>query len=259
MSSAGSSESTDSIEAPRAQALIRREFGNLIWQVGADLHMDAASTATAALYFQRVFLVEKDGFDATLICMASLWLASKLCETKHRLRDIVNSVRLVRSMYKRPASLSMESYWCIRDAVTSYEQLVLRAMAFEVEPSLAHATLLEFAWMLRLGSGSGGQLEMAWRLLADSFASELCALHAGPRLALAALCLAGELARRVPHLQVEAEGFARDLYHLCREPGLRDYLGLGPRSGLDEIEAICVELLAVHEGELWAEHDGHGI
>ncbi|CAJ1364515.1 unnamed protein product, partial [Effrenium voratum] len=106
------------------------------------------------------------------------------------------------------------------------------------------------AWLL---GAEGALLTLAWSLLNDAFRSEVCAMAAGEKLALAALLLAAELSRRVPELQQDAERLAQRLHRLLREPQLEEFLGLAEG---DDVEDVCRELLAVYEDALGLPKEG---
>lgn len=276
-----------------------RRHGGVVWRVGIDLALNPVTTATAAMYFQRFYLVEQQGnFDAMRVAMACVWLASKVCEEKTRLRDIVNSflalqehggvaqvnhagkasvarlfsvqsgLNASRTSSKRCADgdvkkqrpgtsnsgkedevLQMEEYWSLRDDLVVCEQAVLRAMAFDVEPTSAYSFLLEFVWLLNCGAKEQGIVTLAWTLLNDAFCSEICAVSPPARMAIACLLLAAEMGRRVPHLKAQAEHVASNVDSICREPHLEDFLCLGPSSGADEVEELVRSMLAVYEVE----------
>jgi len=233
------------------ETLFRRRFGGLIWAVGLDLRMSPVTIATAALYFQRFFLVEKRGdFDAMRIAIACAWLASKVREEAYSLRDIVNAFAVVDGRAEESKALQMEAYWALRDEVVLHEQAVLRAMAFDVEPTPAYTFLLEFAWLMNFRRGGGGLTALAWTLLNDSFCSDICVARPPERVALACLLLSVELGRRKPLLQEEAEHTVSSVHVLFQEPRMEDFLGLGRDSGGCEIEAICQDLLAVYEANV---------
>mmetsp|Transcript_32881 Transcript_32881/g.54100 ORF Transcript_32881/g.54100 Transcript_32881/m.54100 type:complete len:263 (-) Transcript_32881:78-866(-) len=239
-----------------------RRHGGLVWRVGVDLALGPVTTATAALYFQRFYLVQQQGdFDAVRIAMACVWLASKVCEEKTRLRDIVNSFLALHGCEASPQVekttkangstdgevMQMEAYWALRDDLILCEQAVLRAMAFDVEPTPAYSFLLEFVWMLNCDAREQGLITLAWTLLNDAFCSEICAVSPPARVAMACLLLAVEMGRRVSHLRAEAERVASNVDNICREPHLEDFLGLGSSSGGDELEELIRNLLAVYE------------
>merc|ERR1719378_1058594 len=108
-----------------------------------------------------------------------------------------------------PQVMQMETYWGLRDEVVFHEQIVLRAMAFDTEPTPAYTFLTEFAWLFGCDTGDGGLLCTAWSLLNDAFCSEICALWQPPRLALACMLLAIEICRKVPELQAESAKVAK--------------------------------------------------
>merc|ERR1712100_251955 len=107
--------------------------------------MGTVTVASAALFFQRFFLAEKAGdgtFDAIRVAMACVWLSSKAREDSCRLRDIVNSFTVLKSGSGPDGQvLQMEAYWSLRDSLVLYEQAVLRAMAFDAEPTPAYSFL----------------------------------------------------------------------------------------------------------------------
>jgi len=144
---------------------------------GADLQLDVVITASAALYFQRFFLAERQGtFDAGRVAMACVWLATKVCEEACRLRDIVNAFLALAGQAEEGRVLQMEAYWALRDDVVLLEQAVLRAMAFDAEATMAYSHLAEIAWLLGCGqSETSGLVPLAWSLLNDAFCSEVCA------------------------------------------------------------------------------------
>merc|ERR1719468_680723 len=142
-------ETDDGDVGPDAAALFRRRHGGLIWRVGVDLRVDPVTTATAALYFQRFFLAQKEGeFDATRVAMASVWLASKVREDGLKLRDIVNSFLALEASDRANDSLMrMEAYWLLRDELVLHEQALLRTMASDrANDSLMR---MEAYWLLR--------------------------------------------------------------------------------------------------------------
>lgn len=235
--------------------LFRRKFGGLIWRVGIDLQMNTVTIATAALYFQRFFLAEgRDRFNATHVATACVWLASKVQEDGRRLRDIANAFAALCGREQETRELRMEDYWTMRDAFVLHEQAVLRAMAFDAEPTPAYGFLTEFAWLLACDGGERGVASLAWTLLNDAFCTDVCALWPPSRVALACLLLAVELGRRSSEkeLQTEAARVAGHVDRLCREPHLEDFLGIGHGSGGDEVEEICRDLLAIYEADCGA-------
>eukprot|EP00927_Polykrikos_kofoidii_P078408 TRINITY_DN75235_c0_g1_i1.p1 TRINITY_DN75235_c0_g1~~TRINITY_DN75235_c0_g1_i1.p1 ORF type:complete len:304 (+),score=66.06 TRINITY_DN75235_c0_g1_i1:77-913(+) len=230
----------------------RRKFGGLIWRAGIDLRMHTVTIATGALYFQRFFLAEgRDHFNATHVATSCLWLASKVSEDVRRLRDIANVFAALSGREEKMTELQMEEYWALRDEVVSHEQAVLRAMAFDAEPTPAYSFMTEFAWLLNCETGDRGVASLALTLLNDAFCTEVCALWPASRVALACVLLAVELGRRSSDkkLQVEAGRVAGNVDRLCREPELEDFLGISRRSGSDEIEGICRDLLALYEAD----------
>eukprot|EP00930_Biecheleria_cincta_P077163 TRINITY_DN64438_c0_g1_i1.p1 TRINITY_DN64438_c0_g1~~TRINITY_DN64438_c0_g1_i1.p1 ORF type:complete len:264 (-),score=38.93 TRINITY_DN64438_c0_g1_i1:15-806(-) len=230
--------------------IFRRRWCGLIWSVSRDLGFDTISAASAALYFQRFYVAEKEEeFDARRIAISSLWLASKVREGGCRLRDIVNSFEIFLGRRGDEKGMSMEAYWTLRDELVLHEQALLRAMAFDAELTPAYAFLTEFAWMLGAVPANQGVLSLAWTLLNDAFCSEVCVMSAPERLSLGCLVLAIEMSSRVPELQKQAAHLATKLDQLLREPLLEDFLGLGPHSGAEEIEDVCRDLLAVYQAE----------
>ncbi|CAK0862447.1 unnamed protein product [Prorocentrum cordatum] len=205
--------------------LLRRRFGSLIWRVGADLQMSPTGTATAALYFQRFLLVApssgEEGFSTLRAAMSCVWLASKTLEEPQRLRDVANAFLALeaRSAGRGAPVLEMEAYWALRDEVVWHEQVVLRAMAFDAEPTPAYALLAELGQVLCGAGEARGVPALAWALLNDAFCSEACAVWPPAPLAAACLLLAVELGRRAPWLRGEAERVRGRLARLCREPG----------------------------------------
>jgi len=243
--------------SPDAPALFRRRMGSLVWRVGADLELGTVATATAALYFQRFFLVEKEGsFDAVRVAIACVWLSAKVNEMAVRLRDIVNSFLALQGQGQEGKAMQMEAYWTLRDELVSHEQAVLRAMTFDVEPTPAYAFLSEFARLVHCEPGERGLVALAWTLLNDAFCSDLCALTPAPRMAMASLLLAVEMGRRVPELRREAERVAGCVDALCCEPQMEDFLGLSAGAGGDELEEVCRDLLALYEVD--RKHAGAG-
>merc|ERR1712228_959685 len=97
-----------------------------------------------------------------------VWLSSKVTEEAHRLRDIVNSFIALEDGTEVKEVMQMEAYWALRDELVQHEQAILRAMAFDTEPTPAYTFLAEFAWLLR---GGHGIVSLAWTLLNDVFCS----------------------------------------------------------------------------------------
>ncbi|OLP95992.1 Cyclin-related protein FAM58A [Symbiodinium microadriaticum] len=227
--------------------LKERQWGRLMWTVAADLGMDTVATATAAHFFQRFCLSERQGdFDPHRLAIACVWLASKVRESPCRLRDIVNSFEIFLDRVQDEKGMPMEAYWALRDDVVTYEQVLLRAMGFDVELTPAYAYLTEFAWLLSSESNDAPVLSLAWTLLNDAFRSEVCAMASPDRLALSCLLLSFEMSRRVPEHQLPADRLAQRLDRLLREPQLEGFLGLSQDRGADEIEDICNDLLTVY-------------
>eukprot|EP00929_Paragymnodinium_shiwhaense_P107281 TRINITY_DN73375_c0_g1_i2.p1 TRINITY_DN73375_c0_g1~~TRINITY_DN73375_c0_g1_i2.p1 ORF type:complete len:374 (-),score=92.72 TRINITY_DN73375_c0_g1_i2:41-1162(-) len=266
-----------------------QHYGRLIWRVGIDLKLQTVTVATACQCFQRFFLQEDQAtFDVFNIAVVSVWLATKCQEdeedglgrrirgNKPRLRDIANSFYALTGRQEEAKALQMEDYWILRDNLVQYEQVLLRAMGFDCEPTTAYIYLLEFAWLLNchgcssLGSSKRstygvasaavrggpkpsdkeqGVVALAWSLLNDAFCSQICALSSPARLAMACLLVAVELSRRAGStgLKAEAATMAKCLDALSREPGLEDFLGLGAESGAEEMEELCQDLLSIYE------------
>merc|ERR1712224_92213 len=137
------------------------------------------------------------------------------------------------------------------DDLVLHEQVLLRSMAFDVEPTPAFSLLLEHAWLLNCQSANGGVVMLAWALLNDAFCTDICALAPPGRVSLGCLLLAVEMGRRVPELQREATEISANLHSVCRVGELEAFLGLtaGSDEGL-EIEGICRDLMGLYEAEV---------
>ncbi|CAE8711735.1 unnamed protein product, partial [Polarella glacialis] len=167
---------------PDTSTDFRRRWGGLIWSVGVDLGLDSVTTATAALYFQRFFLTEKEGvFDARRMAISSVWLASKVREGMCRLRDIVNSFESLTGRVEDEKGMSMEVYWALRDELVLHEQALLRAMAYDAELTPAYTFLTEFVWLLNSSPSEKSVIALAWTILNDAFCSEVCVMAAPDR------------------------------------------------------------------------------
>merc|ERR1712107_686685 len=116
-----------------------------------------------------------------------------------------------------------ETFWEIRDEVVAHEQAVLRAMAYDTEPTSAYIFLTELCWLLKCGHGIAS---LAWTLLNDAFCSEICAVAPAARVAMACILLAVQLGRRVPEIREDAERVAKHVDHLSKEPCLDEFLGI---------------------------------
>merc|ERR1712232_1194931 len=146
-------------------------------------------------------------------------------------------------------TIGMEEYWTLRDELVAHEQALLRALAFDTEPTLAYVFLAEFAWIVRCDKGDQGLASLAWTLLNDAFCSELCALWAPAQIALACLLLAVELGRRCPAHRAEAGRVANSVERICKEGQLERFFGLGPGKGAEALEEICKELLDAYAAD----------
>jgi len=93
-------------------------------------------TATALLVYHRIYDYDQmatfEELDPYLVASSSIWIATKGCEELQlRLRDVVNVVYRALNPDAKPLALD-DSYYDLRDSITTVELLLLRILQFQI-------------------------------------------------------------------------------------------------------------------------------
>lgn len=88
---------------------------------------------------------------------------------------------------KPPYSIVSEEYHTMKEMLADYEQVVLRALAFDLNAKHPYNYLLNYCKYLRLNEGIA---QMAWTIVNDSYYSNtICLRYKSHEIAVAAIYL----------------------------------------------------------------------
>eukprot|EP00743_Colponemidia_sp_Colp-15_P013084 GILK01015077.1.p1 GENE.GILK01015077.1~~GILK01015077.1.p1 ORF type:complete len:221 (+),score=24.59 GILK01015077.1:32-664(+) len=156
-----------------------------IHQTGFRLRLPQLCISTAIAISHRFFAERSTTkFDPFVLGCAALFLAGKVCECPRRLRDIINTAHHVVHNNTTVEIPKMEEYWSQRDLVVQYEQLLLRTLAYDVNPEYTYQYLLIYLKML---GGSQEIAQVPWNMLNDSYRTTLCLEHSASAIAVGVL------------------------------------------------------------------------
>eukprot|EP00741_Cyanophora_paradoxa_P003927 tig00000737_g3820.t1 len=170
---------------------LRVSGADFIQETGVKLRMPQFVIATAIYFFHQFF--QHNSFACTereTVPLACLYLASKSEEHCRKLRDIINVAYRVRNPDKAPLRVGKE-YWDMKELLIVTEQMLLRALAFDMSVDLPYKYLLNYLKSLRVPKSFS---QLCWALVNDSLGSTLALQYRPHVLAAGAIHLASRLA-----------------------------------------------------------------
>ena len=161
-----------------------------------------------------------------LVAVACMFLACKVDENVRRLRDVINVLNRIQTPEKEPLSLLDKEYLRMKDVISDHEQIVLRALMFNVKVRLPYKYLVNYVACLQ---GSEGLLQLSYAIVNDSFRTTLCLRYKANDIASASIFLAAKLCgTTLPYSEDanvqennannEKELLPRPWYHLFQTP-----------------------------------------
>ncbi|WVO17750.1 hypothetical protein L204_105448 [Cryptococcus depauperatus] len=200
----------------------------LIQEAGIMLDLPQNTMATAQVLLHRFYYVSSlASFGVNDISISSLFLASKLCETTVRLRDLINVYLVLLARIQHILSLSSdyplqsgilsheedaqdpiwrdfnfniprphdEVFWDWKDVVTASEMQILKRLGFNMQVDLPYSHMINYLRILDLVfEDQVGQ--MCWSVLNDMLLTPLYAIHPPHTLA----CISILLTTRLLHI-----------------------------------------------------------
>ncbi|KAG1706630.1 Cyclin-Q [Nymphon striatum] len=162
-------------------------------ELGAKLKAKAVTIATAACLFHDFIEKASDpqNYDLILVTATCMYLAGKIEEDHHRVRDIINVVHNMLDPSSAPLELG-EHYWNLRDSVVQCELLILRLLKFRVSYNHPHKYLLHYwnslsNWLHNEDVDKIPILRTCWALLSDFYLYPTCLQHKPQHVAIAVL------------------------------------------------------------------------
>ncbi|KNC78445.1 hypothetical protein SARC_09120 [Sphaeroforma arctica JP610] len=149
-------------------------------------------------------------FDAPLISLSALYLASKVVECPCRLRDAI-SVAYCHLHPEQPLlEVNGDLYWELRDSIVTCEMLILRCVNYNVDIVLSHKYLYIYAMALCTAMADGKKwarqtTQLAYMIINDSFRSADVVAKAPNVIAASALYLSLRLLDKSVAIQGESQ------------------------------------------------------
>jgi hypothetical protein len=167
----------------------RYYYVDFMLKAGYLLEVPQTTTATGIFYFHK-FCAAFQKYDKQLVAVACMFLACKVDENVRRLRDVINVMYRIQSPEKEPLSLLDKEYLRMKDIISDHEQIILRALMFNVRVRLPYKYLVNYVACLQ---GSEGLLQLSYAIVNDSFRTTLCLRHKPNDIAAAAIYLASRM------------------------------------------------------------------
>eukprot|EP00741_Cyanophora_paradoxa_P008776 tig00001374_g8493.t1 len=153
---------------------LRVSGADFIQETGVKLRMPQFVIATAIYFFHQFF--QHNSFACT--------------ERETEAQDIINVAYRVRNPDKAPLRVGKE-YWDMKELLIVTEQMLLRALAFDMSVDLPYKYLLNYLKSLRVPKSFS---QLCWALVNDSLGSTLALQYRPHVLAAGAIHLASRLA-----------------------------------------------------------------
>jgi hypothetical protein len=119
-----------------------------------------------------------------------VFLACKVDENVRRLRDVINVMNRIQHPEREPLSLLDKEYLRMKDIISDHEQIILRALMFNVRVRLPYKYLVNYVACIQ---GSEGLLQLGYAIVNDSFRTTLCLRYKPNDIAVAAIHLAAKM------------------------------------------------------------------
>eukprot|EP00039_Didymoeca_costata_P000638 m.46611 g.46611 ORF g.46611 m.46611 type:complete len:221 (-) comp10390_c0_seq1:714-1376(-) len=189
----------------------------LIRKIGLKLELPSWTIGSALVYYHRFNLSPAaDSVDDSLLSISCVYLATKAEETLRSLRDVITCG--YSCLYPRANVLPVDAFYQeLRESVIRAEQILLRALAFDVTVTHSQKYLLHFVTLIdqqskdpETRSNLRAVADLGWTLITDSLLSQRLSDIEPEYLAITSLWLASET------LQIEV-GVRDATRHLCPE------------------------------------------
>ncbi|OXH31594.1 cyclin-dependent protein kinase regulator [Cryptococcus neoformans] len=202
----------------------------LIQEAGVMLKLPQSVMATAQVLLHRFYYVSSMcSFGVNDVSISTLFLASKLCESPVRLRDLINTYLylLARTQHLlnlpadqpfHPGLLSQsdgsekdrlwegfkfsvpgfhdEIFWDWKDVITASEMQILKRLGFNMQVDLPYNHMINYLKILDLVF-EDDVTQMCWSILNDMLLTPLYAIHPPHTVACISILLTTRL-RRIP-------------------------------------------------------------
>ena len=148
-----------------------------------------------------------------------MFLACKVDENVRRLRDVINVMNRIQYPDREPLSLLDKEYLKMKETISDHEQIILRALMFNVRVRLPYKYVVNYVACLQ---GSEGLLQLSYAVVNDSFRTTLCLRYKPNDIAVASIYLAAKMCDiALPfseEVKEDSEPFTRPWYHLFQTP-----------------------------------------
>jgi len=168
--------------------------------------------ATSIIFYHRFYKfirdeqIPDDKYDKYQIACSCVFIACKCQETLRSLRDICNVLQRIRYPQKPNFSLNCPELAKLKQSISMHEQIVLRALAYNVRISVPYSYVGPYLKCLNFGDPEGVKMEDPVRdlqlqrllqctcsLLNDSLRTDLCITHKSHEIAVGCIYLAARL------------------------------------------------------------------
>jgi cyclin L len=176
------------------ETLVRIATCGLVQEAGILLRLPQVVMCTAQLLVQRFFFRKSlTKYDATVVAMGALFLASKLEENLRRSRTILNVFHRLRLRYEgrhlTVLDLRTTSYTEMKEKLFEAESALLIQMGFRVHCAHPYKFMLPFAKVIELETNREF-LQTALNYINDSYRTPVHIIHRGQAIAVTALFMA---------------------------------------------------------------------
>ncbi|KAJ2503185.1 RNA polymerase II holoenzyme cyclin-like subunit [Coemansia sp. RSA 1972] len=155
-------------------AYLKIYFTNLIALIGKRFHVRQEIIATATVYFKRFYINNTFyDIDPYLMTTTCVYLACKVEECPHNIKQVWNESKLIRFPYDVPDVAECESY-------------LLEEMKFYLVVYHPYQVLIDIHEQANMPKAS---LQAAWSIINDSFKTDMVFVYPPHVIAIAALFL----------------------------------------------------------------------
>ncbi|KAE8542624.1 hypothetical protein D1P53_001405 [Cryptococcus gattii VGV] len=200
----------------------------LIQEAGVMLKLPQSTMGTAQVLLHRFYYVSSMcSFGINDISISALFLASKLCESPVRLRDLINTylylLARIQHLLDLPADQSFHSglsshsdgreedkvwegfkfnvpgfhdeiFWDWKDVITASEMQILKRLGFNMQVDLPYNHMINYLKILDLVFDDD-VTQMCWSILNDMLLTPLYAIHPPHTIACISILLTTRLLR----------------------------------------------------------------
>ncbi|KAL0482027.1 cyclin-T1-5 [Acrasis kona] len=167
----------------------RYYYADFLHKMGYLLEVPQTTTATALVFFHKFFSTFTK-YDKQLIACSCMFLACKVDENTRRLRDVINVMNKITKPDQEPSSLLDKYFLQSKDVVADHEQIILRALMFNVRVKHPYKYLVNYVACIQ---GTEGLLQLSYAIVNDSFRTTLCLRYKPNDIAAAAIYLAARM------------------------------------------------------------------